>query len=384
MKSVWRGCILLAIVALIAFTPALTSRAQGDTRCFGLSDADCQLWHSGNDSANASKYSSFVMDYNITFTLAGTGTNDVDFKVTGTGPFSIDASKVSAASSDPMAALTALTMANTLTASLNANGQTQKGTFEFRIVDGNLYYKGDQVTQDKWMYISLGKTLSAVMSNPSFTNMLSGVMSGTGGGTGAGNNPATEIMSDPEVMAAIAKIPDIPGFIKLERQADLDIGGEKTAQFVMNFDILTLIKSPDFAPILKAGLKSQNQGAEVDDKQVQQIVALAQTVLKDTKFSITQWVGTTDKLSHGLGVDFVMKIDENTAALLPSSSSSSGPAKPLDLNFHFDVKLTKIGQPVTVEPVKDATEFDPSSMMGGGSTSSGSDATEPTPTSSAK
>ncbi|MCC7450048.1 MAG: hypothetical protein IT324_21705 [Anaerolineae bacterium] len=377
MKSVLRGAILVAIVALIALTPALTSRAQGDQRCFGLAAADCELWHSGNDSANAAKYSSFVMDYNITFTLAGTGTNDVDFKVTGTGPFSVDESKISGASSDPTAALTALTMANTLTASLNASGQSQMGTFEFRIVGGNLYFKGDQATQNKWMFISLGKALSSAMSNPAITDALSGAMGG-GTGTGSSSNPATAIMNDPEVMAAIAKIPDIPGFIKVERQADLSIGDEKVAQFVMNFDILTLIKSKEFAPVLKAGLKSSNQGAEVDDKQVQQIVAIAQTVLKDTKFSITQWVGTTDKLSHGLGIDFTMKVDENTAALM--NSSSSGAAKPVDINFHFDVKLTKIGQPVTVEAVTDATEIDTSSMMGGGS-SSGAGAA---PTSSAK
>lgn len=362
MKSVLRGGILLAIVALIAFAPALTSRAQGDQKCFGLAAADCQLWHSGNDSANAAKYSSFVMDYNVTFTLAGTGTNDVDFKVTGTGPFSVDESKISGASSDPTAALTALTMANTLTASLNAGGKSQMGTFEFRIVGGNLYFKGDQATQGKWMFISLGKALSSAMSNPSFTNTLNTFM---GGSSGASSNPAMAALSDPEVMAALAKIPDIPGFIKVERQADLSIGDEKVAQFVMNFDILTLVKSKEFAPIIKAGIKSSNQGAEVDDKQVQQVVALAQTFLKDTKFSITQWVGTTDKLSHGVGIDFVMKLDENTAALV--NSSSSGAAKPVDINFHFDVKLTKIGQPVTVEAVKDATEIDTSSMMGGSS-----------------
>ncbi len=372
MKSVLRGCILLAIVALIALTPALTSRAQGETRCFGLAGADCKLWYSGTDAANASKYSSFVMDYNVTFTLAGTGTNDVDFKVTGTGPFSLDASKVSTTSSDPTAAIAALTMANTLTASLNASGQSQKGSFEFRIVGGNLYFKGDQATQNKWMFVSLGKALSSAMSNPSFSNALSSAM---GGGSGSSSNPAMAMLNDPEVMAALAKIPDIPGFIKLERQADLDIGGEKAAQLVMSFDILTLVKSKEFAPILKAGLKSQNQGAEVDDKQIQQIVAIAQTVLKDTKLSITQWVGTNDKLSHGLGIDFVMKVDENTAALLQSNSSSSSAAKPVDIKFHFDIKLTKIGQPVKVEAVKDATEIDTSSMMGGSTGGAGKVAT---------
>ncbi len=359
MKSLFRSCILLAIVTLIAFTPALTSHAQGSAKCFGLADADCKLWHSASDQTNMKKLTSFVMDYNITLKVSGTP-NDVNFAVTGNGPFGVDASKVSAASSNPTAAVAGLTMQNTLTASLTTGKQSQKGTFEFRIVGGNFYFRGDVATKDQWMYIALDKAINAAMSNPSFSNMMGGK-----GGKAGGNNPAAAIMNDPELMAALAKIPDIPGFIKAERKADVTIGDEKAAQFVVNFDFLTLVKSKDFAPVLKAIAKSQGSGQEVTDKQIQQIVAIAQTVLKDTKFSITQYVGTKDNLPHGLGIDFVMKLDENTAALLQGNSSSSEPAKPVDINFHFDIKLTKIGQPVAVEAVKDATEIDLSGKMGG-------------------
>lgn len=359
MKSLFRGGILLAIVALIAFTPALTTRAQG-APCYGLADADCKLLQEASDPANSAKLTSFVMDYNVTLKVVGTGTSDIDLNVTGTGPFSVDASKVSGASSDPTAALSALTMANTINASLTSDGKTEKGTFEFRIVGGYLYFKGDMATQNQWQSIALGKALGALMSNPQFTEMMSGAM---GGGTGSSSNPAAAFMNDPEVMKALTNLPNIPGFIKAERKADVDIGGEKSAQFVVNFDLLALVKSKDFAPVLKAALKSSQQGAEVDDKQVQQVIAIAQTVLKDTKFSFTQFVGTKDKLPHGIAIDFTMKIDETTAALLGAGSSDG--AKALDFGFHFDVKLTKIGQPVTVEPVKDAKEIDLSGMMGG-------------------
>src|SRR5262249_10540160 len=144
------------------------------------------------DSAAMAKLASFVMDYTITAKV--TGDQGGDFKVTGNGPFSVDTSKISAGSGDPTAALGAITMANTMQASANGNGQSMAGNFEFRIVDGNLYFKGDKATQDKWMYLSLAKTITAAMSNPMFGSMMSG-----GGGSTSGN-PAAAMMSDPEVM----------------------------------------------------------------------------------------------------------------------------------------------------------------------------------------
>src|SRR5690242_17239224 len=86
MKSLLGRVVFVAIVAFIALTPALTSQAQGSKRCFGLSDADCQLWQAGTDRSSMDKYSSYVMDYNITLKATGAGDNAIDFAVTGNGP----------------------------------------------------------------------------------------------------------------------------------------------------------------------------------------------------------------------------------------------------------------------------------------------------------
>jgi len=153
MKSIFRCCLLLAIIALMAVAPlasARTANAQDDM-CFGLSAENCALFAAVPDEAGAAKLASFNMEYAITAKVAGTGSNDVDFSVKGSGPFAIDASAMSASASNPMAALGGLMTQQTMNASLTAEGKTQKGTLEFRIVGGKLYFMGDTATQSKWM-----------------------------------------------------------------------------------------------------------------------------------------------------------------------------------------------------------------------------------------
>ena len=48
-----------------------------------------------------------------------------------------------------------------------------------------------------------------------------------------------------------------------ERGEDIVIGNAKAATFTYDFDILTLVKSKEFAPIMKAAMKSQSGGAAV-------------------------------------------------------------------------------------------------------------------------
>ena len=374
MKSILRLGIMLGMVAVLltAFVPAVTVRAQGDM-CFGLKADDCALANTMPDSAAMTKLTSFTMDYTITLKAdTGDPAKNVDFKVTGKGPFSIDTSKLSGgSSSDPMAAIGALTMANTMDASLTSNGKDQKGTFEFRIVGGDLYFMGDMATQGKWMKVNLGKALTQVMANP----MVSGMMSGKGGAGGASSNPAMAALSDPEVMKALSSIPNIPGVITATRADDITIGSSKVATFVYNFDILKLVQAKEFAPVLKAALKNQSAGAEVSDKQVQQVIAMANMFLKDFKLSITRYVGTDDKLPHGIGLHLSLNLDANTAAMV-TGGSGSGEAKPVSVDFNFDVKLDKLGEAVSVEPVSDAKEVDTGAMMGGSGSAPSMTATE--------
>jgi hypothetical protein len=303
------------------------------------------------------KLTSFTMDYTLTLKAdTGDPAKNIDLKVTGKGPFGLDTTKLSGDSKDPMAAIGALTMANVIDASMTSNGKDVKGTFEFRIVGGDLYFMGDMATQGKWQKINIGKALTAAMANP----MVSGMMSGKG--TGAASNPAMAAMQDPEVMKALMSIPNIPGVITATRGDDITIGSEKVAVFTYDLDVLKLVQAKEFAPVLKAALKGQSAGAEVTDKQVAQIVAAANMFLKDFKFSVTRYVGADDKLPHGIGITFSLKLDAATAGMVMSSPD----AKPVSIDFNFDIKLDKIGEAVTVDPVADATEIDTSKMMGGG------------------
>jgi len=360
MKSIFRLGIMLVMVAMLmtVAVPAVTVRAQGDM-CFGLKADDCQLANNMPDSAAMTKLSSFTMDYTITLKAdTGDAAKNVDFKVTGKGPFGVDMTKMGGDSGDPTAAIGALMMANVMDASLTTEGKTTKGTFEFRIVGGDLYFMGDMATQGKWKKVNIAKSFGQMMQNP----MISGMLDGKGGAGGASSNPAMAMMSDPEVMKALMSIPSIPGGITAERKEDITIGSEKTAVFVYNVNILTIVKSKEFAPALKAMLKSQSGGAEVTDKQVNQIIVMANMFLKDFKLSFTRYVGTSDKLPHGIGLSFSLKLDAATASMMMSSSD----AKPVSIDFNFDIKLDKIGEKVSVEAVSDAEEVDTGAMMGGG------------------
>lgn len=364
MKSIFRVGVMLVMVAMlmVAALPAVTVRAQGDM-CFGLKADDCLLANTMADSAAMSKLTSFTMDYTITLKAdMGDTAKNVDFKVTGKGPFSIDTTKVSGGTGDPTATIGALMMSNVMQASLTSEGKSQQGTFEFRIVNGDLYFMGDMATKGKWMKVNLAKAVTQIMQNPMFSSMMSG-MSGGGALGGASSNPAMAAMSDPEVMKALAAIPNIPGVITAQRNDDIVIGSQKVAVFTYNLNVLPLVQSKEFAPVLKAALKSQSGGAEVDDKQVNQIIAMAQMFLKDFKFSVTRYVGADDKLPHGLGLALSLKLDAATASLVTSSSDS----KPISIDFNFDVKLDKIGEKVSVDAVSDAQEVDTGSMMGGSS-----------------
>jgi len=353
MKSVFRGAFLVALIALLAFVPAIKTQAQGADTCFGLKAEDCALLQ-GMGTADMSKLTSFTMDYTLTLKTTGTGTSDVDVNVQGSGPFSIDATAMSGASSDPTAALAGLTMANTITASMVGGGQNQKGTFEFRIVGGKLYFMGDTATQGKWMSVDLAKAAGQVMSNPQFSGMMNG-----------SSNPAMAAATDPETLAALGKAINTPGVITAQRGADLTVDGQTVAALQFNLDLAKLLASPDFKPVLKKALESQGSGTTMTDEQLTQVGTMAQTFLKDTHLSYTQYVGTTDKLPYGLSLDATVNLDPQTAAMMGGTTGSTD-AKAINLDFHFKVLLSKIGQPAAVTAPADATEVDMGGMMGGG------------------
>ncbi len=163
MKPFLRVCFVLTVAFLLAVStaPGLNVQAAADD-CYGLNQADCALAKNASSPAVLGKLTTFTMDYDIAFTLSGGAKdNNIDFKVHGSGPFQIDSASAAqtGANATMLARLDKLVMQNTMTASLITNKTNTSGTFEFRILNGILYFQGDKATNGVWKSIDLAKLM---------------------------------------------------------------------------------------------------------------------------------------------------------------------------------------------------------------------------------
>jgi len=351
MKSKARLVMLSLVVATFVFgavfTPSLQASAQGD-QCFGLNADDCALAQSAATPATMQKLTSFTMAYELNFNGTGPNGNTTNLSVKGSGPFSADPAAVNSLSNGDANAAASLMMANTIAWSATTNGETKSGNFEFRIVNGTLYFEGDTATQGKWMSVDLQQ---AARSH-NFGSM--------------GRGAAGQSVSPSQVLAVLGelrKLANTTGFIRAERAADTTVEGQQVATFVYHFDIQKLLTSPDFAAFLKR-MGSQNPRLQnMSEEQLQAILSNIATALQNSQFSITRQIGVTDKLPHGLGVDVVLNVDPKAMAGMMGmmqNSEATQPAEPqpVKANLHFLVTLTGIGNKVTVETPAGATPLD--------------------------
>lgn len=337
MKSFKRLSLFLALVVVVGVLPAVSARAQA--ACFGLADADCKILSTAD--ANLAKETSFNQEFTFSLKTDANGQN-VNVSATGSGPFAVDAKAMSSATaSDPTAALSGLKLQMDVQGSAKGNGSDQSGKFSIIIVDGVFYYNAND--GKGWQ----GAKLSDIASQ------------GTGMTAG---NPAMAAAQSPELLAALAKIPSIPGFIKLQKTSNSpDLEGQKMVEFVYNVDLKALVTSKDLLPIVKTISSAMGQDTStMTDEQFSQFSTMAGSALSDTTIKITRWVGSTDNLYHALGLDINAKID-------PSKMGGSGAVTNFSMNLL--VKLTKVGQPVDVKAPAGAKMMSPGSSSG--STSSG-------------
>ncbi|MEP7287943.1 MAG: hypothetical protein ABI947_19500 [Chloroflexota bacterium] len=331
MKSIIRFSIAL-LIAVIAATPAFSARAQG-TNCYGLADADCQLYYGALAPDNMAKFASFAMDYTLAAKIKTTGATaqDADIKVEGSGSFSGDPKSFTAA--NPSAGLSSLLFSNVIKANVTSNGSPMAGDVEVRVTGGNAYFNSAMFTQGKWQFVPLSAA--------------TGGMSGMTGGAGAA-------ASDPALMKSFMDVLASPGVIKAEAKDGPEVDGQATKQFTFTLDAVALTKAPELRPLLKQALAAQAKGAPVDDQQVEAVATLAGSALKDSTFAVSWLVGTSDKIFHGVGLNIVLKIDDSTAKLLKMDG-------PVDATVDFNIQVSKVGEPVTVEVPADAAPF----SMGG-------------------
>jgi hypothetical protein len=350
MKSIIRLTALLAL-ALTALFPAMTVAVNAQaTPCYGLADADCKLLQDATGTEATAKLSSFVLDYTLKATIAGTGKFDGTLNITGSGPLAIDPAVVADLKAnagkqmDPaamMKAVSALTFGNTIKLDSTLPNVTP-GSFEVRIVGGNLYFMGDKATQGKWMVLNLAQSMQG----------MAGSMMGMSPSTSS-TNP----VMDPKVQADLQALAKVPGVVKTEATDGPSIDGQATRKLAYNLDLAAMLAAPEFKTLMTDA--SATSGQTMDTAQLDQTVQMGQAILKDTKFQVSYLVGSSDKLFHGFGLTLAVKLDPTYAALLTNNSD----AKELNVNFDLNVQLSKIGQPVKVDPVADAQNVNPGGMM---------------------
>lgn len=370
MKPIFRYCVLLMVVVLIAL-PLSSIHAQGDLCAAfaksGLSADDCALLQGAMAQENLTKLNSFTADYSLAFKMSGAGpTSDSDITVKGSGPISLD--MAAAQKSDSAAVQQSLKLQQTITVSGTAQGKTQNDTVDVVITDGKVYWKNTQApSSGKWLWQSLSSASSSMGSS----NPMAGMMTG-----GASNPAAAALATDPKVTAALQQLMQTPGFVTITSTAN---GDEK--DIMATVDVNALLASKDLPATLKtlitaassaSGAAGSTDTAQLD-QQIPTYIQLASMYAKSLKLNMTWTVGTADKLLHGFALHLDYTLDPSMAAgLTGGSSSGSASTTPINLTLDLKAHLSNIGQAVTVTAPADATEYK-------GSGSTGSDTTAATP-----
>jgi len=340
VNSVKRLGMMAALVGVLGIVPAFGAHAQSAGACT-LAAADCTLLTTAN--SNVGKETSFTQDFDFKVTVK-TGTQNVDISATGTGPFTVN---TGASMTDMNSVHNAVDMALDITGSTTGTGTDQSGKFSMVITKGVFYFKTDK--QD-WQGVKLSDALKAAQSQGS---------SMTGGSSSGAAGQAAALFQDPAILQSLTNLANTPSLVVLTKTANAPtLDGQTMAEFVYTISLKGIATSKDLYPLIRAILKASGSTTDLPDAQLAQFSSIAGSALSNTTFTITRWVGTTDNEYHALGIDLVAAID-------PTTLGSSG--DPVNANFHLLVKLSKVGQPVTVTAPAGAKMVDTSSMSGSNS-----------------
>ncbi len=303
--------LLLALV--LAVVPA--ALAQDET--FGLSQSDYDQWQAG--WSNLEGVDSLSYDFTASFSAAKVADTDVSANLSGSGV-------LSTSSDNPMFQLD-------LTGSVGDTNQMTDVTLGVRVVDGYVYYNDGT----GWK----GETLDAAMSTA--TSMI-----GAGAAsTGADVNPSQLESGDLSGLAGMAGMGDAMSALSNLNPADFisvvrsDADGQ--ALFTLNFDLGGLLSSPALAPML-AGAMGGSAGGDMTDAQAQQMGAMVGAMFSTATISFDQYVDTGSNLLSRATLDVNIPLD----VISPGGA----------VTLNFDLNLSGINQPVSVEAPADAVMMD--------------------------
>lgn len=335
MKFTFRLALLMALVAVIAFAPALNVvRAQDCPP--GLSAEDCALLAKINTPVEMAP--SFKIEgFSVNLAVSGAPGGDIALDVTGSG--ALDASKVDAAAlntGDTTALFKTLIFQLAMNAALKGGGADQAGDLEVRVVGGEVYVKGAMITGGQWFKLPADQLAGAA-----------------GGALPVNPGMAQGLAQDPAVAGGLAQLfAAVPSALTYSSAEGPTVGGKATRAITTSVNLEAIVKglfAPENREALKGLLGALGAGP-VDDAQLaqlDQIVVLLEPTLKATKIEFTVYGEPTEGKFAGFALVIETTVDQTLAGLLGGTNAIS-------VSVKVDVKVAEMGQPVTVEAPADA------------------------------
>jgi len=337
IKHLLRLSALWAVICALLAAPMTAVRAQ--STCFtGLTATDCQLL--ADAAPTTAKIKSFVVDYNLSFQATGFAPGNINLTAQGNGP--IDFSK--APTTDLVQLLSNVIFSNTIHGSLTIGSQQSSGTLDLRQTNGFLYFRDNPLTKNQWFEFSSDRVLQVVYARSGQKTTLP---PSSGGGF------------DLLPLLAAYNAQHLPDLITANSANGAFIDGQPTTQITLTVNIQAWAKwllAPENRDLLRRFLSASGQGQSISNQQldsVRQNIALFDPMFRQTQLSFAWLVGKKDKFYHGFTINFSTHANAAFASLIEGKQD----AGPFTINTRFQVTLSRINQPVSVDSVAGATDI---------------------------
>ena len=308
MKYVVRVLSLAVLVTLLA-TP-FVSFAQGDPRCSGLSEADCQIvLQAAEKMAGVTSFSMPSFDFYLELNSPNGDTGEMEsIKIGGEG-----SGAVSFASAEDAVAYLYLSNVN---AEMDGESQTLNDveiiltpTMQYVKMQGE-WYGGEEETDFS----------SFDMGSMDFNTLLDSLGI------------------------------DLTGVVTTTRGDDAQLHGQAVATFSTSIDVGQLLTALLASPAVGEALGMGGDGADaMSPEEMQMLGAILAPMLAGTSISSEQWIGLDDGYVHRVRLDVVLNLDMSMFSEEPMVISGA---------LNVNAELNDFNAPVNVEIPTDYKPLD--------------------------
>lgn len=349
MKSFLRIVLVLGM-ALLVSSGLVSAQNAAVTFCGDLSEADCALVQESQALMAELESSSFTLNMDMSISGIPEMPDGIAFNLTGSGSSTVDQAalapltdmKPEDMASDPMAIFNVLAkaipavgadlqFALTLPESLREEMGSEVTLPEtlkisLKLVDGVVYVNAEElaeyVPQMKgaagWMGIDLADLLNVALSQPGFSESLSGMNGMSGMGM---NTDLMNAFSDPESLGTM---------LKIARLSDGDVNGTTVAVFETTLDYAAMMSMPAMQDLMKQQFEAT--GGEMTEAQMEEMMSMIQTMGENIKLTVQQHIDPATKYLLQTNVSMTFDMGPVMAAA-GESSDGAAPLITLDMTI---------------------------------------------------